>query len=1096
MRVSVVVENQDAAQAEGELVFQLPDGAAELLAEALRRLALDPTCAQALSRTQAAPAELCARAEEAAAQPRAADETRLARLTEELAAARADYEARLGEREAQAEQQTGLLLNLRAELDKKDEALEWVYTSRTWRLASRLRRLRDWPRRWRQYAVQLGRRARLPVRPVFYGRVETPTEAASVVGELRIEGWVFSAAAPVVRVEAFLDDRYLGRLNYGLKRADVAAAYPALARAECGFSEVVPLKANTTGERALVVRAYDALGHVHIYTRLVVVSPPKTLLRPANANGDARAAHAPAAAAQQAHANGHDASYYRQLETLVDEFRSRTESAPAILDWHTGLNLAAALPELAVFSPPVNGRQGLPYLSRTVDIVVVPAGEPRQLAEARRVAAAAVVQAHGAGNGHAPAAAGQQSARVRLEAEWMETPDGATLPPSVSVIIPVYNKVEYTEQCLARVVETMPPNFRGEIIVVDDASTDETPTALARWAHADARIRVLRQERNQGFIASCNAGAAAARGDVLVFLNNDTLPQADWLPPLLRVLREHADAGAVGGKLLYPDGTLQEAGGVIFADGTGCNFGRDDRTPDAALYSYVRAVDYCSGALLATPRALFRELGGFDARFAPAYYEDTDYCFGVRAAGRKVYYQPESVVIHFEGVSSGTDARGGVKRYQELNRAKFVAKWRDALRRQPVAPAQYNFNTLHALAAPPAAADGARPRRALVCAPHLPAFDREGGARRLFHLIEFLRETGWAVSFAAHDGTEGERYARALQQLGVATYAARNPWAGGRASVVNPEALVATGHFDLLLVAFWEQAESYLPVVPALAPATKVVVDSVDLHFLRKSRRAFCESGETAGRLDPQYAHELIRELNTYAAADAVLTVSQKEAELINDFVGDAELAHAVPDTEDLPAGPLPFAGRAGLLFVGNFRHAPNVQAVEWLCREILPRVAPELLAEHPVYVVGNGVSEARIDYGCLKNVHLIGWVPSVRPYLHSVRLSVTPLRYGAGTKRKLMQSLMAGTPAVSTSIGVEGLNLEAGRHVLVADDAARFARGIERLLTDEALWQQLSLAGREHVLAAHGRANVRARFAAVLERILDKPAKAAAAHG
>lgn len=381
-------------------------------------------------------------------------------------------------------------------------------------------------------------------------------------------------------------------------------------------------------------------------------------------------------------------------------------------------------------------------------------------------------------------------------------------------------------------------------------------------------------------------------------------------------------------------------------------------------------------------------------------------------------------------------------------------------------------------------------KRALVCAPKMPEFDREGGSRRVFHLIEFLCEAGWAVSYVAQNALDGERYVRTLQQMGVATYASRNTWAGGQESLINPETLIATGHFDLILVAFWDQAEYYLPLVRTLSPDTKVVVDSVDLHFLRKSRSAFCTREEAAvsGKLDPQYANEMIRELNVYAAADAVLTVSQKEADLINDFVGDLNLAYAVPDTEDLSPSALPFAERQGMLFVGNFRHPPNVQAVEWLCKEILPRVPQDLLAKHPAYVVGNGVNETQIDYGCLKGVVLVGWVPSVMPYLQSARISVIPLLYGAGTKRKLMQSLMVGTPCVSTSIGVEGLNLVDGLHVLVADDPAKFAQDIERLLTDEELWQKLKLDGRSHILAAHGRETVRACFDSVLGQIMSKP--------
>jgi len=166
------------------------------------------------------------------------------------------------------------------------------------------------------------------------------------------------------------------------------------------------------------------------------------------------------------------------------------------------------------------------------------------------------------------------------------------------------------------------------------------------------------------------------------------------------------DAGAVGGKLIYPDGTLQEAGGVIFSDGSGCNFGKHDKAANAPLYSFLREVDYCSGALLATPRKLFLELGGFDKRYEPAYYEDTDYCFALRANGYRVYYQPESVIVHFEGATSGTDITKGVKSYQAANRNKFVEKWKAVLQHQPAPPRRLDSVTLQELAFSRAASNG------------------------------------------------------------------------------------------------------------------------------------------------------------------------------------------------------------------------------------------------------------------------------------------------------------------------------------------------------------------------------------------------------
>ena len=391
---------------------------------------------------------------------------------------------------------------------------------------------------------------------------------------------------------------------------------------------------------------------------------------------------------------------YAQFGEVIDKIENRIERSPSILNWITGLNLSAAFPHLAVFSPSTsNGADRLPYLDNSIDIVILASTDPYYLAEARRVASVAVVRASGLpfNRLHQLTAGKGFKSRITLQVEWKVDELSEASLASSSIIIPVHNKSTFTQNCLEQLLSTLPDNFRGEIVIVDDASTDDTPTVLGRWAERDKRIKVLRNVQNMGFINSCNRGAEMACGEILVFLNNDTLPQPGWLQSLLRVLRDYPDAGAVGGKLIYPNGTLQEAGGVIFSDGSGCNFGRNDKFPNAPLYNFLREVDYCSGALLATPRALFTEIGGFDPRFAPAYYEDTDYCFSVREKGRRVYYQPESVIIHFEGISSGTDINSGIKSYQAVNRIKFVDKWKHVLRQQPSPPEEYDFATLHAL---------------------------------------------------------------------------------------------------------------------------------------------------------------------------------------------------------------------------------------------------------------------------------------------------------------------------------------------------------------------------------------------------------------
>jgi O-antigen biosynthesis protein len=371
-------------------------------------------------------------------------------------------------------------------------------------------------------------------------------------------------------------------------------------------------------------------------------------------------------------------------------------------------------------------------------------------------------------------------------------------------------------------------------------------------------------------------------------------------------------------------------------------------------------------------------------------------------------------------------------------------------------------------------------RRALVAAPLLPEYDRESGGQSIWDFVMFLREEGWAVSFASENPLAGERYARLLRQRGVAVY---------RGFGERLDEALAYGGFELAVCAFWYVGERLIPRLRALSPNTCIVVNTMDLHFLRAARRQLA-----AGRgrpLDADYGSDAARELNVYAAADAVFAVSRKEAQLVGDFVGDSGLAHVVGDNEEASLGGAAFAQRSGMVFIGNYRHPPNVEAVEFLCREIAPRIDPALLDEHPIYLVGNELPADLAAYAATRRgVKVVGWVPAIAPYLERSRLSIVPLRHGAGTKRKVLQALAAGTPTITTSVGAEGLDVRHGEHILVADDPSDFAAHVSRLLVDEPLWLRLAAAGKDFVRGGYGRDDARKGFLAAVERVLERPPK------
>ncbi|MEJ2534661.1 MAG: glycosyltransferase, partial [Gammaproteobacteria bacterium] len=617
--------------------------------------------------------------------------------------------------------------------------------------------------------------------------------------------------------------------------------------------------------------------------------------------------------------------------------------------------------------------------------------------------------------------------------------------PRVSIVIPAYNHLDHTAACLASIGRAR-CDTPLEVIVVDDASAEEPPEPL----EAIDGLRLLRNEENRGFIHTCNRGAEAARGEFVVFLNNDTEVQDGWLEALLEVFETRPDAGLVGSRLLYPDGTLQECGGIVFRDGSGWNYGRG-ADPDDPQYRFLREADYCSGACIMIRARLFAELGGFDAHYAPAYYEDTDLAFRVRERGLRVYVQPDSTVVHHEGVTSGTDIGSGTKRYQQVNQGKFRERWAEALRRQPapiVDPRDVNEIR--------AARDHRLHGRVLVVDAYAPEPDQDSGSVRLTQLMRCLQDMGFGVSFLPDNRAYAGRYTRALQSAGVEAW--YDPWLG------SPQDFLARhgAGFSHVMVSRHYVAVNYLAAVRRHAPQARFIFDTVDLHYLREQRLAELEGKPALVAAARQTRKS---ELGVIRDADATLVVSPVEREVLaRDAPGAA--VHILSNIHEVHGRSQGFDGRRDLYFVGGFQHPPNIDAVEWFISDIWPRVHAAL-PEARFHVVGSKAPDTlrqRVEAHAGEGVVFHGFVEDLEPFLAGCRLSVAPLRYGAGVKGKVNQSMSHGQPVVATSVAVEGLDAEHGREALIADEAADFADAVVRLYGDRALWERISEHGIENV--------------------------------
>lgn len=638
--------------------------------------------------------------------------------------------------------------------------------------------------------------------------------------------------------------------------------------------------------------------------------------------------------------------------------------------------------------------------------------------------------------------------------------------PRASLIIPLYARADLTRACLQSIRDyTGPAGY--EVILVDDDADHETKQLLDDVTGA----RIIRNDKNIGYLKSMNRGASFARGDWLVLFNNDTEVRPGWLAAMLSCGDSADDIAVVTPKFIYPDGSLNEAGGVIWRDGTGINYGRGD-APDGFRYEYRREVDYGSAAALMVRADFWRASAGFDERYEPMYYEDADLCFQARERGLRVMFEPEAVVVHVEGATAGTDTNSGPKRHQEDNRPKFTAKWRHRLDSGHLPPRSSDTRR---------AAHRHRGPHVLIIDYRMPTWDRDAGSLRILGIMQALLAQGSRVSFLPDNLQRIEPYTRALQRMGVEVlYGPLD---------VHAELAAVCATLDAAILCRPNIASRWLDSIRELAPGATVIYDTVDLHWLREARRhagggSFVSSLNGAevdlSALTPKATALRELELAMVRATDATFVVTDAERLHVERDVPHSRLI-VLPMVHDIAARVPPPTERSGILFIGGFAHTPNVDAAVKLVRDVMPAVWREL-HDVRVSIVGadappevKSLASARVD--------VTGWVEDLQPLLERSRLMLAPLTYGAGIKGKVTQCLAAGLPVVTTTIGAEGLG--AGDAMLVSDDPLGLAAYTIRLCRDDALWERLSRAGQALIAATCSRDIIAER---VLEALAEEP--------
>lgn len=641
-----------------------------------------------------------------------------------------------------------------------------------------------------------------------------------------------------------------------------------------------------------------------------------------------------------------------------------------------------------------------------------------------------------------------------------------TTTPRVSIIVPVYDNVLDTLACLATLLEDA-ADTSFEIVVADDGSTDATAELVTAIGGC---VRHYRQPKNVGFLLNCNTAAGTTRGEIVVLLNNDTMVLPGWLDALVAPFDRPGKVGLVGSKLLNWDGTLQEAGGIFWNDGSAWNFGRDQNA-HAPQFNYLKDVDYCSGAAIAVPRTLWNTLGGFDPLYVPAYCEDADLAFRIRAAGYRTLYQPMSEVIHHEGRSHGRNVTQGIKAHQVTNQARLLDRWRDLLQRDHFPNAVNVFR---------ARDRSIRKPHILVVDHYIPQPDRDAGSRSIFQMMKTLVEMGFGVTFWPENLYRDPAYVGLLQQAEVEViYGSAHV---GRFAEFMQE---RRGLYDAALLCRPHVAAKFIDVLEGTPEITRLFW-GVDLHFCRMA------SGEGSGADIDEINRMRELELDICRRVDTPLYPAEEEAALLRNDHGIAS-ARAIPAyafvVENAGVVRRRIVQRASrltrtLLFVGGFGHPPNREGIVWFVNEVLPRLNADEARFH-VKIVGSTPPRDVLDLQSA-HVEICGFVADddLSQMYGQVDIAIAPLLHGGGVKGKVIEAMARGVPVVTTPIGAQGLPDTADRLIGIAIDAASFASAIVDTISDPAATVDRTERALMFVTQNYSSAAIAEVFRSVLPRI------------
>ncbi|ELS01505.1 putative glycosyltransferase [Xenococcus sp. PCC 7305] len=608
--------------------------------------------------------------------------------------------------------------------------------------------------------------------------------------------------------------------------------------------------------------------------------------------------------------------------------------------------------------------------------------------------------------------------------------------PIVSIVLVLYNRAELTLSCLHSILHN---SFKSlEVIIVDNNSSDRTKALLDKVQG----VKFIFNDENRHFLLAANQASQVAQGEYLLFLNNDAQILGDSINQAVQTINEQPDVGAVGGKIILPDGTLQEAGSIVWQDGSCLGYGRGD-DPELPQYMFQREVDYCSGAFLLTPRELFTELGCFDDIYQPAYYEETDYCIRLHKAGKKIIYDPQVAILHYEFASSENNEQA--IELQEKNQKTFIDQHRIWLQ------SQYQPDLSNILNA---SAKKGEQLRILFIDDRIPHPYLGSGYTRSSKMLQIMSNLECLVTFYPTDLSFQENWQNTYKDIPRTIEIAKD-W-----GLQKLEDFLRSrpDFYDLVFVSRPHNMNhlNYILSQENILDGTKIIYDAEALYCLREFALQKLR-GKPLSQEEQQA--KIQEELEIALNSDLIISVSEAEQQKFLD--------HGYPSVEilghSLMTVPTPniFAKRQSILFVGAIYEidSPNADSVLWFSRKIFPLIQEELGAEVNFLVVGNNtVPELNKKIAKLNNpgIKMLGRVDNLLQIYNRSRLFIAPTRFAAGIPHKIHEAASYGLPVVTTSAIAKQLSWQNEQELLTANKPQDFANQCIRLYQEEDLWNKL----------------------------------------